>query len=203
MLAHPRANCYGARTRARDSPQTWGTAFCGAVLCPPASLGVLTVLFQSAQPQYSTPMTIPGRAARVRPLVNQHARVLSWESHVTPLSVFKRQTVRHRGPHPSLKSLSPHHRPTWTKSRLGRAETRPVLRDPTAASRVGPAPAAPPPTSGRTAVTCPDRSGRRGFSRVEYPVFPSAGSGATFPFRLRVPERRGRPDRGAERRRGR
>lgn len=27
--------------------------------------------------------------------------------------------------------------------------------------------------------------------------FPSAGSGATFPFRLRVPERSGRPDRGS------
>ena len=76
-------------------------------------------------------------------------------------------------------------------------------RDLRSDTRRRPPASAPPPTSGRTAVTCSDSPSRRDSSRVQCPVFPSAGSGATFLFRLRVPKRRGRPDGAAERRRGR
>lgn len=179
-------------------PANMGTAFCGAVLCPPASLGVLTVLVQRARPQSSP---IPGRAARIGLLVNQRARCCLGRA----TSLLGVQTAHSPAPRAPSGPQEPVRAPPThldqITSRKGGDTTCPSRPDGGLAR--WPAPAAPPPTSGRTAVTCPGRSGRRGCSRVEYPVFPSAGSGATFPFRLRVPERRGRPDRGAERRRGR
>lgn len=93
---------------------------------------------------------------------------------------------------------------TWGHCRASRAghhifdgpEHNPA---PGAHTATGPSPraAAPPPLPvGRSRAPTPPR--RRGSCCGERPSLPSAGSGATFPFRLRVPERSGRPDPGAE-----
>lgn len=75
--------------------------------------------------------------------------------------------------------------------------------------RAGPVAPRPRPHFRRTGVTCFETPPHRrripptylSLSLSERAVpslrFPSAGSGATFPFRLRVPERSGRPDRGS------
>ena len=58
-----------------------------------------------------------------------------------------------------------------------------------------------PPLPAGPRSRAPTRPRSRGSSRVgERPGFPSAGSGATIPFRLRVPKWSGRPGRGSERR---
>lgn len=89
---------------------------------------------------------MPGRAARARLFGSQRCGRCR-ESHVI-LSVFQRPTAGRRGPHPRSPLAS---RATWARTPGGGA--RPVPADPTAACAL-----APPPTSGRTAVTWPDRS---------------------------------------------
>lgn len=203
-LAQPRPPA--TWTPAGCSLQMLGTDIlrrCPLALQPPS--GPSMVPFPRAQSQYSKPMAIPGRDCQGQAFSEPGLLGGCLGKTTSFLSGFPNSREPDTsGPIRASRAChdisdGPGPNPVW--------EQLPVPRGQTAATPGAghaPAPAAPPPLPaglGSRALAPPPH--RHGSSRFQRPGFPSAGSGATFPFRLRVPKRSWRPDGGAERRRRR
>lgn len=194
---------YGARTRPGTPCQRGALTFRGVLPCPRASLRFLTVPLQRAQSQYPNQWPFwkgcQGQTSRKPGLLGcRLGKATSLFSGFPngPRPDSSGRIRDSRACHDIIDGRGPHC--VW--ERRGRDLSLPTRQRPPA---LGPPPCPrprPPLPAGQwsRALTPPRR---RGSSGVQRPDFPSAGSGAAFPFRLRVPKRSGRPGGGAERRR--